>query len=599
MSYQSLYRRYRPKTFTEIKGQDYIVKALRQAVAENRVGHAYLFHGPRGTGKTSTARVLAKALNCDNLDDGDPCAVCESCVSIERGRSFDLHELDAASNNKVDDIRALLETVKLGSPGRSKVYLLDEAHMLTAGAENALLKTLEEPPGHVTWIMATTEPHKMADTIRSRCQVFGLALMPAEEMAVHARWVADDAGIDVSDDVIAQVVAQGGGSARDTLSALDRVAAAGGVGEAEDSADAILDAIAARDPGAALAAADAFLSKGADPRRVGELAVAGLRGAFLVSMGTEPDWMTAPGREQARRLSRSMTPKAITSALEGLGRSLAEMRQSPNTRVDLEVALVRVAMPDNAPDGEISDRVARIEATLAVVCEKLGIAAGTVQTGRPAAGGGGTAEQSAQTGGGATAAEKQAPGPSVAAGGQAPGAGDGASRTPDAAAPAAAEAEPETKTETETEPKTEPETEPEAESVADLLVLPSAEDRLRSLRPSTPTEVVELAELHLGMDKEATVAFSKTVLDPAEKRNEKSLTRLWLELLNNAGKNPPGAGPGNGGQTDPHTTPEGGRLSETSKAAMAQVPDEHRELLRVVVQAFPGVHELAALGDSG
>ena len=157
MAYQSLYLLYRPKRFSEIKGQDHVVRALQTAVRDNKVGHAYLLHGPRGSGKTSTARVLAKALNCENLDsEGEPCCACESCMSIHQNRSFDLQELDAASNNKVDDMRTLLERVNLASPGRAKVYLLDEVHMLTPGAENALLKTLEEPPSHVTWVLATT-----------------------------------------------------------------------------------------------------------------------------------------------------------------------------------------------------------------------------------------------------------------------------------------------------------------------------------------------------------------------------------------------------------------------------------------------------------
>ena len=146
MAYQSLYRRYRSRRFGEVKGQDQVTRALRNAVREDRVGHAYLFSGPRGTGKTSTARILAKALNCTNLQDGEPCCECESCLAIEAGTSYDLQELDAASNNKVENVRDLIERVALGSPGRTKVYILDEVHMLSPGASNALLKTLEEPP---------------------------------------------------------------------------------------------------------------------------------------------------------------------------------------------------------------------------------------------------------------------------------------------------------------------------------------------------------------------------------------------------------------------------------------------------------------------
>ena len=231
MAYQSLYRRYRSQNFEQIKGQPHVTQALRTAIKEGRHSHAYLFSGPRGTGKTSTARVLAKALNCNNLQDGEPCTTCTSCIEIEQGKSFDLHELDAASNNKVDDVRDLIAKVALGSPGRTKVYILDEVHMLTSGAENALLKTLEEPPDHVVFVLATTEPHKVVSTIRSRTQHFEFHLLPGDDLEEHLRFVIDDAGLDVDQDGIEYALRQGGGSARDTLSALDLVAAAGGVPE--------------------------------------------------------------------------------------------------------------------------------------------------------------------------------------------------------------------------------------------------------------------------------------------------------------------------------------------------------------------------------
>ncbi len=190
--YQSLYRRYRSKRFDELKGQDHVVRALKTAVTEDRVGHAYLFSGPRGTGKTSTARILAKVLNCDKPKGGEPCGVCPNCLAVDDGRIVDwLLELDAASNSGVGDIRDLIERIPLGTSGNRKVVILDEVHMLSRGASNALLKSLEEPPAHVVFILCTTDPQKVLPTIRSRTQHFEFHLLEAEELADHVRYVID------------------------------------------------------------------------------------------------------------------------------------------------------------------------------------------------------------------------------------------------------------------------------------------------------------------------------------------------------------------------------------------------------------------------
>src|SRR4029079_15599680 len=199
---QSLYRRYRPRRFSEVKGQDHVVKALRTAVAEGRDGQDYLFSGPRGAGKTTSARILAKVLNCANPVAGEPCCECESCLAVERGTSYDVHELDAASNNGVDAMRDLIERAALGTPGRHKVYILDEVHMLSKAAEATLLKTLEEPPAHVVFVLATTDPQKVSSTVSSRCQPLEFHLLPTDALEAHIRHVIADAHLDVSEDAI-------------------------------------------------------------------------------------------------------------------------------------------------------------------------------------------------------------------------------------------------------------------------------------------------------------------------------------------------------------------------------------------------------------
>ena len=363
MALQALYRRYRPGRFAELRGQEPVVRALQNAVQQGRVGHAYLFSGPRGTGKTSTARILAKALNCTNLgDDGEPCGQCQSCLDIANNTSYDLIELDAASNNKVDDVRDLISRVAMGSPGQAKVYVLDEVHMLTSGAENALLKTLEEPPDHVVFVLCTTEPHKVVPTIRSRTQHLEFNLIDGDVLTAHARWVTEQAGLEVDDDAIEHAVHRGAGSARDTLSALDQIAAAGGVADRLEAVDAIIEALGSQDYGPAFVAIHETLRSGREPRIIGEALLDRLRNAFLCAMSADLSNLTDAQQADARATADRISPAGLTRALEVLGTALVDMRQAPDPRVDLEVALARLTRRDLDTDGSaLLERIERLE----------------------------------------------------------------------------------------------------------------------------------------------------------------------------------------------------------------------------------------------
>ncbi len=359
MAHQSLYRRYRPRRFADVRGQDHVVKALRNAVAQGTEGHAYLFSGPRGTGKTSTARILAKALNCPNLVEGEPCGECESCLSIEHGNSYDLFELDAASNNGVDAMRELISRTVVGSPGRNKVYILDEVHMLSPVASNALLKTLEEPPEHVCFVLATTDPQKVLPTIRSRTQHFEFSLLSATELADYVRWIRDDAGLTFDDAAVDHVVRQGRGSARDTLSALDMVVAAGGVTDRAESVEEIMTALVDRDTARVMIAVSDAVAQGREPRVLAEQLLVSLRDAFLASVHAHLEHLSDSDQAQMADLAGRLGTATITRALESLGLAIVDMRQAADPRVPLEVALIRLTTP--SADTSVQALVERID----------------------------------------------------------------------------------------------------------------------------------------------------------------------------------------------------------------------------------------------
>lgn len=385
MATQSLYRRYRPRRFSELKGQDHIVRALRTSVAEGREGQAYLFSGPRGTGKTTTARIMAKVLNCQNPAEGEPCCECESCLSVEAGTSYDVHELDAASNNGVDAMRDLIEKASLGTPGRHKVYILDEVHMLSKGAEAALLKTLEEPPPHVVFVLATTDPQKMSDTIRSRTQHLQFHLLAPDTLQEHVRWVADDAGLTVTDEAIEQVIAQGAGSPRDTLSALELVSNSGGAAVEVIALDEFVEAMIDNDPGRALKMVAHAISRGRDPRTVTEELIAFFRNGFLALMA--PDLVQLPSQriEALTDLARRLGAAGLVRGIETLGAALTEMRQAPDPRVLLDVATVQLTS-EQVGATDIAALVARIQKLERKVAEGVPVAAAPTPAANPVAG---------------------------------------------------------------------------------------------------------------------------------------------------------------------------------------------------------------------
>jgi len=360
----SLYRRFRPGTFGELRGQDHVVRALRTAVATDRVAHAYLFSGPRGTGKTSSARILAKALNCEHPSDGEPCGTCHSCVEITRGTSLDVTELDAASNNGVDAIRDLVNHAALGTPGRWKVYIVDEVHMLSAAAANALLKTVEEPPPHVVFVLATTDPQKVPATLRSRTQHLEFRLLSGETLHGLLDDIRAAAGLDVADDALDAAVRRGHGSARDALSALDQVAASGEADDVRPAFDELFEAVAEDRATDVLVALATLQAAGWSASQLATEACVELRQAFLLQLAPSVAESSGADRDRLAALGESLGLARTVRGLESIGRAMVEMRDAPDPSVVLEIALVRLARPELDPSpAALLERVDRLERT--------------------------------------------------------------------------------------------------------------------------------------------------------------------------------------------------------------------------------------------
>jgi DNA polymerase-3 subunit gamma/tau len=358
----SLYRRFRPGRFAELRGQDHVVRALQGAVKNERISHAYLFSGPRGTGKTTTARILAKALNCENPVDGDACATCASCLAIAKGTSLDVIELDAASNNGVDDIRDIISGAWHGTPGRWKVYIFDEVHQLSKAASAALLKTLEEPPSHVVFVLATTDPHKVLPTIRSRTQHLEFRLIGADTLATLLNDVKGAAGLGADDATIETAVRLGRGSARDALSALDQLLATGAISETQPEFDGLFDALANDDAVGALRTLAVLAREGWDPEQLAENFAGEVRQAFLLQVAPEVADAVDADRARLLKWGEQLGLARSVRILETVGRTIREMKSAPEKIVMLEVAMVRLTKPELDHSFEsLDERLTRLE----------------------------------------------------------------------------------------------------------------------------------------------------------------------------------------------------------------------------------------------
>lgn len=358
----SLYRRFRPGRFVELRGQDHVVRALQGAVKNQRVSHAYLFSGPRGTGKTTTARILAKALNCENPVDGDACNECPSCLAITRGTSLDVTELDAASNNGVDDIRDITAGAWHGTPGSWKVYIFDEVHQLSKAASAALLKTLEEPPSHVVFVLATTDPHKVMPTIRSRTQHLEFRLFNGETLSSLLHEVEKAADLSADEATIEAAVRLGRGSARDALSALDQLIATGSITETQPEFDGLFHALVQSDAVGALKSLALLAREGWDPEQLAESFAAEVRQVFLLQVAPEVADAVDSDRERLTQWGAQLGLPRTVRVLETVGRAMREMKSAPEKIVILEVALVRLIKPElDSSIESLDERVTRLE----------------------------------------------------------------------------------------------------------------------------------------------------------------------------------------------------------------------------------------------
>ena len=378
MAYVALYRAYRPQKFKDVVGQEHIIKTLQHAIEMNKVAHAYLFCGPRGTGKTTLAKIMAKAMNCVHGPTPEPCCECEICKGIAKGTISDVIEIDAASNNGADDIRALRDTVKfLPAQGKYKVYIIDEVHMLSNAAFNALLKTLEEPPKHVIFILATTEPYKLPNTILSRCQRFDFQSISTDNMLKRLHIVANDENIKISDDALNQIATSAEGGMRDALSLFDQCISYS-VNE-EISLDDVLavsgnisylriiellNACISDNQTEAIILLDKTLKEGKEVPRIANDLILFLRDVLLYKNNAIIEDKIMFKNEAFISLSSKLSKSVIYKWLEILNDSISQMKYSTQKRAFLELAIIKMNDNDLNNNVNLLDRIESLEHTV-------------------------------------------------------------------------------------------------------------------------------------------------------------------------------------------------------------------------------------------
>ncbi len=380
MTYISLYRKWRPQSFGELVGQDHVSKTLANAVRDDRVAHAYLFAGPRGTGKTSTAKILAKSVNCQSGPTSEPCGECESCLAVARGVSLDVIEMDAASNRGIDEIRDLRDKVAFApTNARRKVYIIDEVHMLTEPAFNALLKTIEEPPAHVIFVLATTDPQKVPATISSRCQQFEFRRIPLPALMTHLAKIAKAEKIKISKEAVAVVARHAEGSLRDAVGMLDQLSAYKEQKISEDEVAAFLglpssalveqaaDLIVAGDVSKVFEFVEALTEAGRDLRQFVAALQSYTRDLFILVCVSDADsrrQLIHRGDESIERMikqAETLGAGKVRSVLTEASRLFDELRFAAEPRLALELSLVGLIRGQETTLEALAERVARLE----------------------------------------------------------------------------------------------------------------------------------------------------------------------------------------------------------------------------------------------